>query len=690
MKVSRLCERVIVFGFSSLFFFIPLLLTPLNYELFEYNKMMAVYALTTLIVVAWLGKMVSQKKIIFQRTPFDLPIGLFFATQLLSTFVSLDRHVSLWGYYSRFHGGLISTISYLLLYYALVSNLDRERVIKLFKISLLSGLLVSFYGFLEHFGIDKDLWVQDVMNRVFSTLGQPNWLAAYLVILLPLTWVFIFISNGKSWVMDRRTIFYYLVSIIYYLTLLFTKSRSGLIAFGLTYLLFWSGLFVANKQNLKVILRPFLFLTLSYFFLLLIVGTPWTPKIQEFIVKPAQTAVLKPLGTAMETGGTESGEIRKIVWKGAWDIARHYPLFGSGVETFAYAYYQYRPQEHNLVSEWDFLYNKAHNEYLNYAATTGFAGLGAYLLMIIWFIIWIGAGIWRYGDIRKDSPSPYLLISLLAGYSSILITNFFGFSVVTVALYFYLIPGMSWLIFTKQETEKAIPQNPLSPKQKVFLLLLLFFLFSCLFSLGRRWYADTVFNKGYLLTKSDSYKDAYFAYHKAINLNPNEPFYRDELAYTAALLASAAWEQKEATVSSQLADEAIAQNKLALKISPFNVNFWKTQTKVYYTLAAIDPKYNEDALTAIMKAQKLAPTDAKISYNLALLYGRNNNPKMAIKTLEDTVSLKPNYQDARFALALYYKEAGRQDEAIIQLRYILEKISSDAASVKDKLKEWGQ
>lgn len=284
----------------------------------------------------------------------------------------------------------------------------------------------------------------------------------------------------------------------------------------------------------------------------------------------------------------------------------------------------------------------------------------------------------------------FLLIGLFSGWLSVLITNFFGFSVVTVAIYFYLIPGMAWLIVTKQKTEKVTLENHLSLKQKIFLFLLLFSIFSFLFSLGKMWYADTLFNRGYLLAKSDSYKDAYFAYHQAINFNQGEPFYRDELAYTAAILASAAWDQKEATLSSQLADEAITQNKLALKISPLNVNFWKTRTKIYYTLSTIDPKYNEDALAAIMKAQKLAPTDAKISYNLALLYGKTNNTKMAIKTLEDTVSLKPDYQDARFALALYYKEAGRKDEAIAQLRYILEKISSGAAEVKDKLKEWGQ
>ena len=55
-------------------------------------------------------------------------------------------------------------------------------------ISLLaSSCFISLYAVGEHFGIDASYWVQDVVNRVFSTLGQPNWLAAYLVALFPLT-----------------------------------------------------------------------------------------------------------------------------------------------------------------------------------------------------------------------------------------------------------------------------------------------------------------------------------------------------------------------------------------------------------------------------------------------------------------------------------------------------------------------
>ena len=131
---------------------------------------------------------------------------------------------------------------------------------------------------------------------------------------------------------------------------------------------------------------------------------------------------------------SESIDIRKIVWKGAVNLGLQYPLFGTGVETFAYSYYFVRPVEHNLTSEWDYLYNKAHNEYLNFFATTGVFGLATYLLYL-GAVITLGL-YWSY------KSASLLQLSLLVAWITILISNFFGFSTTTINLYFYLIPAL--------------------------------------------------------------------------------------------------------------------------------------------------------------------------------------------------------------------------------------------------------
>src|SRR3989344_266025 len=110
-------DKVITYSFYLLFFLTPLFWTSLNYELFEFNKMILTYALTTIIVGAWALKMVNQRSWIINRTPLDIPLLLFLLANILSTIFSIDPHTSIFGYYSRSNGGLLSIISYLLLYW---------------------------------------------------------------------------------------------------------------------------------------------------------------------------------------------------------------------------------------------------------------------------------------------------------------------------------------------------------------------------------------------------------------------------------------------------------------------------------------------------------------------------------------------------------------------------------------------
>ena len=87
-----------------------------------------------------------------------------------------------------------------------------------------------------------------------------------------------------------------------------------------------------------------------------------------------------------------------------------------------------------------------------------------------------------------------------------------------------------------------------------------------------------------------------------------------------------------------------------------------------------------------MQAERLAPTDPKIKYNLGLLYAQFGQTETAITTLEETVKLKPNYIDVRYALSLLYRQIGRKDEARQQLEEIL-RIDPQNQKIKDMLEK---
>ncbi len=675
-----LFKKVITYCYLGIFFFVPLILYPFSSEIFEFNKLVLVYAFTSVIVASWVGIMVIENKFVFRRTILDIPLLLFLVSQFISAILSIDTRTSFLGYYSRFHGGLASVIVYSLLYWAYVSNIDRQKTTTGLKTLLASGFVVCAYGVLQHFGIDKNLWVQDVQNRIFSTMGQPNWLAAWLVSLIPVAWVF----SMKS---SKKKIQHYLwtvLSAVFFLTLLYTKSRSGMLGLTAAWLIFWP--YVIWKDKIHAF-KSFIIHNSSFIILILLIGTPWTPSITNVTNKQQPATPIS--GTVLETGGTESGEIRKIVWKGAIDVWKNYPIFGSGLETFAFSYYQFRPVKHNLVSEWDFLYNKAHNEYLNFAATTGTVGIISYILLIIFCLYQISKGKKQQPSATNPSEDSQIWkAGLLAGFASILITNFFGFSVVTVALMFFLFPAMSSTI---ESSAKPIAQSnnisSLAASQKSFLLIVLCTMLYALFAISKYWYADTLYAKGKLENERQNYLAARNFLTKAIYLSPREALYISELAKADTNLALILHENERSDEASELAQLAERHMSTAQRLSSRNLNIKRDTAGSLTKLAMVDNSYLLKANRTLVEADRLAPTDAKIKFNLALSYLRIGQNDTAEPLLREVITIKPNYKEGYFTLAALLADKGERAEAIKLLEYVLTEIDPKDTGIKDFLEE---
>lgn len=663
-------QKIIQALFSILFFLVPLILWPFTSELFEFNKMVVVYLLTISIVTVWIIRMIYEKKFIFSRTILDIPLLVFLASQLISTVISIDPQTSLLGYYSRFNGGLLSTICYLLLYWAFVSNIDKKSARKLINVTLWSGAIVSVYGVLERLGIDKKIWVQDVQHRVFSTLGQPNWLAAWLVAIMPIAWVLIIKNKGDK--LTFKSLLPHFLSLLFFAVLTFTGSRSGLLGFATVEVVFWIFVYIKSKFTY---FKEFLSVNAVIFIAAILLGTQYTPSIFKLIEKNQKTAVTTSTtqagGTVLENGGTESGVIRKIVWQGAIDVWKHYPIFGTGVETFAYSYYLYRPAAHNLTSEWDYIYNKAHNEYLNFMANSGSVGILAYLTVV-------GFAIYAFTkniiDKKSDSILPAFMSSaFIAGYISILVTNFFGFSVVPIQILFFLYPAIS-IVFSKEEIPEKMQKKYLNANQKLLSWVVVAGGTFLIFITCKYWYADMLYSYGSNYNKVNRQDLSLTYLNKAIKLEPNQSLYYTEIAKSYTGLALAYDQAKQTTVAAQLTEAAIENSIKSVNLSPANVNLKRIEFGIFAMLTSIDPNYLLDARDVLEVAVKQAPTDAKIHYSLGSVYSRTGQRDLALKTLKETIDLKPNYKDARLAYAILLIDIGRKDEAKEQLNYILTKI----------------
>lgn len=710
-------RRFTVILFHAFLLIVPLFFTTVNDELFEFNKIIVVYVFTALIVGTWIMRMIADNTIYWKRTPFDLPLGLFFISQVISTIFSMDPHTSLFGYYTRFNGGLLSIFCYISLYYVFVNTFEKKEVPGFIGTTLYAGMIAAAYAFLEHFGhspsclfitgnFDVSCWIQDVKNRVFGTFGQPNWLAAYLLVLIPFV-VERFISSYVTrniW----NTISNGSLLALFISTLIFTQSRSGLLGLvagaalfaGVVLWYIWKNNLRGDNKDvsahtnnvalslkpltkkerkklaqhsrhtseslltLRTLITPSLFVIGIITTLVLTFGTPLTPSLSTLFSTLQQksstmstnssaspsseaksldtnskTPEIKPTGgTQLEVGGTESGAIRSIVWKGALAVWKRYPIFGSGVETFAYSYYKDRPMEHNMVSEWDFLYNKAHNEFLNYLATTGAVGFITYMLIIFWVSIWL---------VRHSGKNPLFAGALLASYTGLHVSNFFGFSTVVVSALFYLIPALGLLMLDWEIPSAHFSNPPLHISQWIGIgittLVSLYFVIVPI----NIWRADSAYSQAKQYLTANKGDVALREIQHAIAISPvAQGEYQEELGHIASELSIAAFKQKQSTMSADLGEMAIRASDEMLKLNPRHLNFYKSRARVLLTLSQIAPDLMKEVLNVLTKAQDLAPTDAKLTYNRGLIQDQLGNKEEALKLLKQAVLMKPNYDGA--------------------------------------------
>jgi len=488
-----------------------------------------------------------------------------------------------------------------------------------------------------------------------------------------------------------------LTALLFFLVILYTRSRSGLLGLAVADVVFWGIIFTTSltspRELKKKLFNQFTFIHIVFALIIFFNGTyiaeadtwvtlqGWRNRLTNRQIASPK-AEKTPAGTLLESGGTESGAIRKYVWQAAvatWRANTKNILIGTGTETFAFAFYQYRPQGHNMTSEWDFLYNKAHNEYLNYLATTGAFGLGAYLLLIGSFIFWF-----IKIQMKNKSEQKILPIALFAGWISILLTNFFGFSVVIMQLFFFLFPAFTIALAASMNV-RVFPLHLTQRTYQILSLSLLLVLLALLALLTRYWQADTLFSTGYRLARANQFAQAETVDTKAVAFNPGEPMYHDELATTLGSLVLAAVDAKNATLAASLAKQSLAESDRAIRISPKNVNFRKTRTKLYYTFSTFDPQLNQAAIGALEMAQTLSPNDPKIVYNLAILYGRQGNNDRAVQLLKKAKTLKPNYRDVYFGLYVFYTEMKQPDAARAQLQYYLDHVDPNDTDFQSRL-----
>ena len=207
-KLGVFCDKIIEAGWLLAAILAPLFFDVYSSRVFEPDKITLVRSIAVIMSAAWLVKVLESGL----GDPAPLPTGRSHASRqipwspelpaatpwpgrhcssssayLISTIFSVSQVVSLWGSYQRLQG-TYSTFSYIVIFFLLVDGMrQREQVDRLITIMLFTSLPAALYGLVQHNKLEFLPWAGDVTTRVTSSMGNAIFIAAWLIMVVPLT-----------------------------------------------------------------------------------------------------------------------------------------------------------------------------------------------------------------------------------------------------------------------------------------------------------------------------------------------------------------------------------------------------------------------------------------------------------------------------------------------------------------------
>ncbi|MDX1616611.1 MAG: O-antigen ligase family protein, partial [Candidatus Promineifilaceae bacterium] len=198
-KLSRICDGILEAGWLAAIVATPLFFNIHSARVFEPDKLTLLRSIAVIMAVAWLVKFVNDRgweEIGWLKPrgpesiwamPFVLPVFLVAVVYLLSTVFSIVPGVSWAGSYQRLQG-TYTTLSYIVVFSLMAATIRRrEQVSRVVTTAIISSIPVSLYAMLQHFGLDPLPWGGDVQSRVAGHMGNSIFIAAYIIMITPLT-----------------------------------------------------------------------------------------------------------------------------------------------------------------------------------------------------------------------------------------------------------------------------------------------------------------------------------------------------------------------------------------------------------------------------------------------------------------------------------------------------------------------
>ncbi|NTV56990.1 MAG: hypothetical protein HGA74_06865 [Deltaproteobacteria bacterium] len=510
--VPPLPEPVLNFYFviaSILTFFVPVLVLPYVLDnAFNTPKTVLMQLGVCLMAAVYSIQLFRGKEVSITRSAVPKLILLVMLLNFFSFFYTKND------YYTNV--AVTMHVTSLLFMYFLSLHLSGRTAFWLLVLTALSGVLVSIETWFEFY--DKSVLFQWMTpgSMVIGTIGNSNYLGAYLLFPLLAFTALIFLLKGKPRGVAGA------LWIFVFAALLFSRARAAWVGVAASVPGFIFSVMKIHGFSLKAYLRSRARHAVIYgVSALVLIGFLWALAPQRFHTMMGFSNVTNPTSFILRT---------QKYFQAAWWLFKESPLFGTGLWSYRNLVYDAQAEIERVKGDFFKGYaepkpRRVHNEYLE---TLNDGGLLAGLVLLIFVGVVLKHGL---AVIRKeDVPLQERIIASAAFYSlvGVLVTAlfFFPFRLNSTLFMTVLMMGITEGLYLRHMglIEKLRPSLP-GPRYALLSVVLLF-LIAWLYYSGYKPFKGEQEHLGYKKAMATGlFKEAEKSIVKALEYDPDNTLY---------------------------------------------------------------------------------------------------------------------------------------------------------------------
>lgn len=416
LKINKIASYITIFNLVVT----PLIFLP-NQTVFDYYyfpKHVVIMVCSLLFVLQiWLSR--KNFKEIFV---FDLPtkaILVYLLIVFISIFFAIDPKLAITGNSFRLDG-FATLMMYILMFFAAKISMPIGN--KVFKYMLISASIIAVYGSFQYFRLDIfriEPFRYGSFSLAFGTIGGSNFLGSYLVLMIPFTLHFWFSRKESFGLISYAIILFCLIA---------TLSRGPWLGaiFGIILYFFFKVHFLKNKFLSKQFL---IFVTVTVGIIMLFAAiSPDSPFSRFSMIFTDATKIL-----ANDSTINSAGSNRWFIWSKVIELIKERPFFGFGISNIELLFASRFKENVFQVFGSYITIDKAHNEYLDIAVSSGTPSLIAYLYFLYTVTI---------DKLKKKIFIDENIVPLLCAGLGYAVQAIFNISVISVAFVFWILLGL--------------------------------------------------------------------------------------------------------------------------------------------------------------------------------------------------------------------------------------------------------